>query len=112
MKETKGTIEQSLSMYKETVSPSRASLINILNQIPEKELIRKDRRAIRSPYIWLGITQVVMMCSLFIVVFPTLQQNIAYWNDPFYLVDKQVQTFESNLNTEDDSDLMMDYNNL
>jgi hypothetical protein len=62
--------ERALAMYKETVSPSKDTLVYILNQIPEiKETELQDRRAIRSPYRWLVVAQLASVfphsaCSL------------------------------------------------
>lgn len=89
-----------LDMYKETVSPSYATLVKILDQIPEREMI-KEKQVIRSPYIWLGITQVIAICSILFVLFPTLSEMYVYRNDPFYSIDKQVARFEAKINKED-----------
>lgn len=104
-------MELALNMYKETVSPSRATLINILNQIPEKENLKKDGRAIRSPYIWLAITQAVAVLSILFVLLPSLSGIYNYGNDPFYSVDKQVENFENKINAEDAAQIVLDYNN-
>ena len=99
-----------LDMYKETVSPSYATLVKILDQIPEKEIIIKKKQVIRSPYIWLGITQVIAICSIMFVLFPTLSEMYIYRNDPFYSIDKQVQRFEAKINKEDIARSNKDYN--
>ncbi len=105
-------VERALAMYKETVSPSRSNLIKILNQIPEKETqVSKDGRAIRSPYIWLAITQAVTVCSILFVLLPTLSEMYTYGDDPFYSIDKQTESFESRINEEDAAQIVVDYNN-
>ncbi len=102
---TKGlnTIEQSLAMYKETVSPSKERLSVILSQIPEQTKL-EGRRAIRSPYRWLLASQFVSLCLLLVAVLPTyLEQE----SDPdFYFrdIDAQVEKFESQIMLEDYSD--------
>ncbi|MCX6756897.1 MAG: hypothetical protein NTW35_01955 [Candidatus Nomurabacteria bacterium] len=106
------SVEGALNMYKETVSPSKATLIKILNQIPEKEIILKEKQVIRSPYIWLGLTQLVAVCSILFVLFPTISEMYLYRNDPFYSIDKQVEKFENKIDNEDMAQITMDYNNL
>ncbi|HCC05934.1 TPA: hypothetical protein DEP94_01060 [Candidatus Nomurabacteria bacterium] len=105
-------LTSALVMYKETVSPTYATLIKILNQIPEKEIKVKEKRAIRSPYIWLGITQLVAVCSILFVLFPTISEMYIYRNDPFYSIDKQVAKFENKIDNEDMAQMTTDYNNL
>lgn len=103
-------LESALNMYKETVSPNKATLIKILNQIPEKET-KKEKQAIRSPYIWLGITQLVAVCSILFVLSPTISEMYLYRNDPFYSIDKQVEKFEQGIDNEDAIQITTDYNN-
>ncbi len=110
-KEIVSGVERALTMYKETVSPSRATLIKILNQIPEKEVSTRDGRAIRSPYIWLAITQVVTVCSILFVLLPSLTEMYTYGSDPFSSVDRQVESFETQINNEDAAQIVTDYNN-
>lgn len=105
------SIESALTMYKETVSPNKATLIKILNQIPEKEIKLKEKQAIRSPYIWLGITQLVAVCSILFVLFPTISEMYLYRNDPFYSIDKQIEKFELGIANEDAIQITTDYNN-
>ena len=110
---TADLVEGALSMYKETVSPSRSSLIKILDQIPEKKKMIKEPegRAIRSPYIWLAITQAVTVCSLVFALYPSLSEMYIYRDDPFYAIDKQVETFETAINNEDALQMIADSNN-
>lgn len=110
-KEIVSGVERALAMYKETVSPSRATLIKILNQIPEKEVSTRDGRAIRSPYVWLAITQVVTVCAILFVLLPSLTEMYTYGSDPFYKVDRQVENFEQQINNEDTAQITTDYNN-
>lgn len=105
------TAEQSLAMYMETVSPPREMLINILNQIPEKEKVTEHskRRAIRSPYMWLAITQLVSVFVIMFAVIPTAVNPDSYDNNPFYAVDKQVDDFEKAIANDDYQRMMTDY---
>ena len=100
-------------MYTETVSPSRDMLVNILNQIPEKEPTAHDRRAIRSPYIWVAVTQLVSVCVIAIAILPsfitTPQALDSYNNSPFYATDTQVETFEAGINEADYQAILVDY---
>lgn len=93
------TIEKALFMYKETVSPSRKSFQGILSQIPEQQKPKKGR-VIRSPYIWLAITQVVMVCSIVIVMISVVDTP-SYESNPFYQIDKQVDEFNASIANED-----------
>lgn len=92
--------EQALSTYVETVSPSKENLIAILSQIPEQKKI-KEGRAIRSPYMWLTLTEFAMLCSIMLATFPTLTKSI---NDPFYAIDKEVEIFEVGIQYQDMED--------
>jgi len=101
--------ERALAMYKETVSPSKDTLVYILNQIPEiKETELQDRRAIRSPYRWLAITQLASVFLIALAVYPTLHTPEMAQN-PFYAVDQQVEQFEENTNNEDAARMLADY---
>lgn len=91
------TIEKALTMYKETVSPETNCLRTILSQIPERKII-EHRRAVRSPYTWLAITELVMVCSMLLTIFPTMKKIS---QDPFYQIDKRVEIFEKNLQKQD-----------
>ena len=100
MKETNNLTAQALTMYKETVSPSKENLMAILSQIPEIKSENKGR-AVRSPYIWLELTEFVMLCFVILAISPTFIKII---NDPFYQTDKQVQIFESEIQHQDYQD--------
>ncbi len=114
MKNTNTTtreIEDALAMYRETVSPTFPMLESILNQIPEKSIKKKEVQAIRSPYIWLGITQAVTVCAIVFALLPTLSESYITRDDPFYSIDKNIERFEQRINEEDLSQVMIDYNN-
>jgi hypothetical protein len=101
--------EQALAMYKETVSPSKDTLVYILNQIPEiKETELQDRRAIRSPYRWLAFAQLASVFLIALAVYPTLVTPEVAQN-PFYAVDRQVESFEARINQEDQDKMLADY---
>jgi hypothetical protein len=101
--------ERALAMYKETVSPSKDTLVFILNQIPEiKETELQDRRAIRSPYRWLVVAQLASVFLIALAVYPTLRTPEIAQN-PFYAVDQQVEQFEKNTNNEDAQMMLADY---
>jgi hypothetical protein len=112
MKEIKlKTIEEALSTYKGTVSPSRNTLVNILNQIPEKELSTKqdDRRAIRSPYRWQVFVSLVPALIVLFLIYPQSGVQNPYATDSFYSIDKQIDEFEANMTEEDYQNLLKDY---
>ena len=100
-------VENALSLYKETVSPSEQSLHVLLSQIPEQQKQEK-RRAVRSPYIWLAVTQLVMVCSIILIMVSTINQP-GYLSNPFYQADKQIDQFESTTLEEDYQKSLIDY---
>lgn len=105
MKEINNTqIEQVLATYVENVSPSEENLIAILSQIPEQKKHEKGR-AIRSPYMWLEITEFVMICSIMLVTLPSLLKSI---NDPFYQIDKETEIFEMGIQNQDIQNNLID----
>lgn len=96
-------------MYKETVSPSKDTLVYVLNQIPEiKERELQDRRAIRSPYRWLAMAQLASVFLIALAVYPTIQTPEMAQN-PFYSIDQQVEDFENTMNEEDERMILADY---
>lgn len=104
-------LEAAFAMYKETVSPSKDSLVRVLNQIPEiKEKVKAvERPAIRSPYIWNRVAQVA---SVFVILFaivttlPTPAEDKAY---SFYEADAEIASFEQKIDEEDYQMLLSDY---
>ncbi len=102
MKENTNTIEQALLMYKETVSPSRKNLEMILSQIPEQKT-KEEARAIRSPYIWIAVTEIMTLCSILSALYPTLSVN--YYNTQidteFSIIDAQNDSFQVYMDTTD-----------
>lgn len=95
------TIEKALTMYKENVSPSETCFQAILSQIPEQQKL-KEGRAIRSPYRWLAISQMVTLSAIILAVLPSyvLPPPDAK-NNPYYETDKQIEAFEQQLDNED-----------
>ena len=96
-------------MYKENVSPSETYFQAILSQIPEQQKL-KEGRAVRSPYRWLAITQVVTLSAIILAVLPTyvLQSDDAR-NNPYYETDKQIEVFEQQIDNEDYQNNVKDY---
>jgi hypothetical protein len=103
--------EEALSMYKETVSPSRDTFINILNQIPEKERLLVPRRVTRSPYIWIAVTNFAVALCLFVVLDPGFSRdgNTNNTDNPFSKIDAQIYQFESTIDKEDAAIVAKDY---
>ncbi len=102
-------IEKALAMYKENVSPSETCFQAILSQIPEQQKL-KEGRAIRSPYRWLAVTQMVTVFAVVLILLPLSPNNknsvdqrdsSSLSLNPYYEVDKEVETFETNLVEED-----------
>jgi hypothetical protein len=102
-------IEDALTMYKENVSPSETYFQAILSQIPEQQKL-KEGRAIRSPYRWLAITQVVTLSAIVFAILPTyITQSNDMQSNPYYETDKQVEAFEQQINNEDYQRNLQDY---
>lgn len=100
MKHYNDPIEKALTMYTETVSPSKKNLHAILSQIPEQTK-QEERSAIRSPYRWLIASQFVSLCLLLVAIYPAYTSRT---DDPDYYflgIDQEVAQFEANLNAED-----------
>ena len=102
-------IETSLTMYKENVSPSETYFQAILSQIPEQQKL-KEGRAVRSPYRWLAITQMVTLAVVVIAVLPTyVIKGGEAQSNPYYETDKQIEAFEQQLDKEDATRNLQDY---
>lgn len=106
-------IEEALTMYKENVSPSETYFQAILSQIPEQQKL-KEGRAVRSPYRWLAITQVVTLSAIIMIVLPsyvppTESGDATFANNPYYETDKQVEAFEQQIDNEDFERNLADY---
>ena len=87
-------IEEILIEGKNEILPNREMMFSILNQIPEKKNI-VSTVLIKSPYLRTVLTQVISLCFLLIVIYPTYkieQDNINIQNE-FDLIDKQNDEF-------------------
>lgn len=109
---TQSHIEKALTMYKENVSPSETYFQAILSQIPEQQKL-KEGRAVRSPYRWLAISQVVTLVAVIIAVLPSYitpsNESKLNASNPYYEVDRQVEAFEAAINNEDYQNHLKDY---
>jgi hypothetical protein len=102
-------IESALTMYKENVSPSETYLQAILSQIPEQQKL-KEGRAVRSPYRWLAMTQMVTLSAIILAVLPSyIGQSQDASINPYYETDKQVEAFELQIDNEDIQNNLNDY---
>ena len=95
------TTEQALFMYKENILLDKKNLKNILNQIPEKKFYTNYKQQIRSPYIWIALTEMFMLCSVLIALYPNLNEFYVNRNNPFYLIDKEIDHFDSYIQYDD-----------
>ncbi len=101
-------IEQALVMHKETVSPQINCLQEILSHIPEKKII-ENRRAVRSPYTWLAISQVVTVFTVLFVIIGVNTQTFSNNEEDIILayqletekIDEQIFYFETTIDEED-----------
>ena len=109
---TEQATERALIMYKENVSPSETYFQAILSQIPEQQKL-KEGRAVRSPYRWLAITQIVTLAAVIIVVLPSYivpsDDAKMRQNNPYYETDKQIEAFELLLDEEDSTHSLEGY---
>ncbi len=106
---TEKAIEGALTMYKENVSPSETCFQAILSQIPEQQKL-KEGRAVRSPYRWLAMSQMVTFTAIMLVVLPTyILPTHDQTSNPYYETDKQIEAFEQQLNEEDSLRTLQDY---
>ena len=102
-------IEKALTMYKENVSPSETYFQAILSQIPEQQKL-KEGRAVRSPYRWLAITQVLTLSAIIFAIIPAyVSQARDAQNNPYYETDRQVEAFEQQIDNEDYQNNLRDY---
>ena len=102
-------IEDALTMYKENVSPSETYFQAILSQIPEQQKL-KEGRAVRSPYRWLAITQMITLAAIVIAVFPNyVAPTDDAKSNPYYETDKQIEAFEQQIDDEDVTHNLQDY---
>ncbi len=113
MKQTKfiqqSHIEDALTMYKENVSPSETYFQAILSQIPEQQKL-KEGRAVRSPYRWLAITQVVTLSAIIIAILPSyFTQTQSLVSNPYYETEQQIEAFERQIDREDYENNLKDY---
>ncbi len=107
---TQPHIEKALAMYKENVSPSETYFQAILSQIPEQQKL-KEGRAVRSPYRWLALSQMVTLTAILLVVLPgyiTKPSDDAK-NNPYYETDTQIEAFEQQIDDEDIMHSLEDY---
>jgi hypothetical protein len=98
-------IEKALTMCKENVSPSETCFQAILSQIPEQQNL-KEGRAVRSPYRWLAISQMITVFAIVLVLVPSTPaseiKDAGLSNEnPYYEIDKEVENFEASLERED-----------
>lgn len=103
-------------------------ILSSLNEIPEKAMLstemytsynegesssfdavfrqnskNKKARAIRSPYIWIAITEMVTLCSIMFALYPTIKVEMAdaQINQEFNIIDSQNDEFQLYMDTTD-----------
>ncbi len=96
-------IEQSLLMYKETVSPSQEDLQVILSHIPEQKTNEEKARAIRSPYRWVAVAEFVTLCSIMLALYPTISLEMSNnrIDQEFNTIDEQNDAFQIYMDSTD-----------
>ena len=108
MNHNPSTVEKALTMYKETVSPTPDALMKILSQIPEQTSKQKGDQAMRSPYIWVAVTQAVTVCMVVLAVFPILTDDMA----SLYAFDVATEAYEMKLDKMEYDDMMLHYSDI
>lgn len=103
-------VTRALATHATSLSPNPEAFRVLLSHIPEKQTTTPLTR-VRSPYVWLAVTQLVIACSLVVSFYPNLHDQYLYRNNPFYATDQQVESFEISLQQEDDATMMLDYTN-
>ncbi len=63
----------------------------------------EEARAIRSPYIWIAITEMVTLCSIMFALYPTIKVEMAdaQINQEFNIIDSQNDEFQLYMDTTD-----------
>jgi hypothetical protein len=91
------TLEKVLQVGGKEILPREDLMFSILNQIPEKKNTFVSTRNIRSPYVRIVFTQLVSLCLLFVVVYPThISSPLApsAIDEEYSLIDTQAEEFE------------------
>ena len=98
-------IEEILISGKKEILPSEDLMFSILNQIPEKKnnIPNVSKTFIKSPYLKIVFTQVMSLCLLLVIVYPTYK--VEYENTQiekeFTSIDLQIEEFEIYMDSTD-----------
>lgn len=99
LSEVLGKTTTSTEMYTSYIEGEVGSFDNEIHQIHRS----KEARAIRSPYIWIAITEIVTLCSILFALYPTL--SVDYYNtqidNEFISIDAQNDSFQVYMDTTD-----------
>lgn len=101
-----------ITRHAKTIQPSKDFLVSVLSQIPDKKYTEKEKLSVLSPYAWTTLIQISSICFIFILAYPSIREYYTYKDDPFYLIDKQVEIFEKGVNNDDYNNILLNYNNL
>lgn len=91
------TIERILQEKGKEILPKEDLMFSILNQIPEKKNTFVSTRTLRSPYVRIAFTQLVSLCLLFVIVYPTHISEpslLLSIDEEYSLIDNQTEQFE------------------
>lgn len=99
-------IEEILIEGKKEILPNEDLMLSILNQIPEKKnnyAINTKKILIRSPYLRIAFTQVISLCLLLVVVYPTYEIKYSDFQieKEFTSIDSQIEKFEEYMDKTD-----------
>lgn len=105
-------IEEILISGKKEILPSEGLMFSILNQIPEKKnnyTPNVSRMFIRSPYLRIVFTQVMSLCLLLVIVYPTykVEYEDIQLEKEFISIDSQIEEFETYMDSTDYEEPLM-----
>jgi hypothetical protein len=99
LNEIQGKTRVFSEVYKSYSEEKTSSFDAEVRQIIKPE----EARAIRSPYIWIAITEMVTLCSIMFALYPTLRIEMvdAQINQEFNIIDSQNDDFQLYMDTTD-----------
>lgn len=94
-------IEEILIEGKKETLPNKKLMFSILNQIPEKKN-NVSNIVIKSPYLRVVFTQVMSLCLLLVIVYPTYDvDDQTQINRDLSSIDIQAEEFETYMDQTD-----------
>lgn len=99
LNEMQGKAILSTEMYTSYIEEESSSFDTAVRQTSKM----KEARAIRSPYIWIAITEMVTLCSIMFALYPTIKVEMAdaQINQEFNIIDSQNDEFQLYMDSTD-----------